>query len=127
MTTTFAVARLWHWWLRELLSNGDTCVRPTLVVLLLVFLSATPSEADNRWQAGVAKVRITPDQPILASGKKQRTQPATETLHELWAKALVLSDPAGARAVLVTMGLVGIDRSLPEAVCDTLAQRPCNV
>ena len=122
MTTTFAVALIWNLWLRKLMSNGDTYVGPTLIALLLVFQSATPSEADNGWQAGVAKIRITPDQPMLASGKKQRPQPATETLHELWAKALVLSDPAGARAVLVTLDLVGIDRSLSEAVCDTLAE-----
>jgi neutral ceramidase len=45
------------------------------------------------------------------------------TLHDLWAKALVLEDPAGRRAVLVTMDLVGIPRDLSTAVCAELHTR----
>jgi hypothetical protein len=44
------------------------------------------------------------------SGYANRTQPAQGKLHDLWAKALVLEDADGRRALLVTMDLVGIDR-----------------
>jgi hypothetical protein len=39
---------------------------------------------------------------------------------ELFAKTLVLEDPAGKRAVLVTLDLVGIDRRLSTSICQKL-------
>ena len=57
------------------------------------------------------------------SGYAARTKPAEGKLHDLWAKALVLEDPAGHRAVLVTMDLVGIDRRLSVAVCEELRKK----
>src|SRR4029077_17772583 len=75
------------------------------------------------WKAGAAKVVITPERPMWMSGYAARTKPAQGKLHDLWAKALVLEDPAGRRAALVTMDLVGIDRRLSVAVCQELAKK----
>jgi neutral ceramidase len=75
------------------------------------------------WKAGAAKVVITPERLMWMSGYAARTKPAEGKLHELWAKALVLEDPTGRRAVLVTMDLVGIDRPLSVAVCQELAKK----
>ena len=82
-----------------------------------------PGEAGESWKAGVAKINITPDEPLLLSGKRQRKQPATKTLHDLWAKALVLEDPAGNLALLVTLDLVGIGREVSDAVRDALTAK----
>lgn len=89
---------------------------PTLIVALIV--SPTLAGAAESWKAGVAKVKITPEKPMWMSGYGARTRPAEGTMTELWAKALVLEDPAGRRAALVTMDLVGIPRDLSLAVRD---------
>lgn len=99
-----------------------------LTKLMLLFggicLSERPARLNaDDWQAGVARVKITPDQPLVLSGKHQRNEPAAGTLHDLWAKALVLQDADGRRVVLVTLDLVGIDRDLSHAVCAELRQR----
>ena len=57
------------------------------------------------------------------SGYAARDHPAEGTLGDLWAKALALEDPAGHRAVLVTMDLVGIDRGLSTRVRDAIQQK----
>jgi hypothetical protein len=78
---------------------------------------------DVPWRAGVARVDITPELPIWLSGYGGRNKPAATKLDDLWAKALVLEDAAGRRAVLVTMDLVGIDRKLSREVCRRIEER----
>lgn len=75
------------------------------------------------WKAGVARVNITPEHLMWMSGYANRKKPAEGKLHDLWAKVLVLEDPDGRRAVLVTMDLVGIPRDLSQAVCQELQRR----
>src|SRR5438067_2405584 len=83
------------------------------------FLSLTggATHAAETWRAGAATVRITPDRPMWLSGYAGRTKPAEGTLSDLNAKALILEDPSGRRAVIVTMDLVGISREFASAVC----------
>jgi hypothetical protein len=99
--------------------------RVLLSLAVLCLAAALPGRADEAatWKAGVARVKITPAQPMWMSGYSSRTKPAEGTLIDLWAKALVLEDPAGKRAVLVTMDLVGIPRDLSQAVCAELHKR----
>src|SRR6266550_197745 len=73
--------------------------------------------------AGAAKVNITPEQSMWMSGYASRNRPAQGKMTDLWAKALALEDPAGKRAVLVTLDLVGIERSLSNSVRDKLEKR----
>jgi putative membrane-bound dehydrogenase-like protein len=75
------------------------------------------------WKAGVAKVTITPEKPMWMSGYGNRTKRAEGVEHDLWAKALVLEDPAGQQAVLVTLDLVGIDRPTSHEVCRMLEKQ----
>ena len=77
----------------------------------------------SSWKAGVAKAIITPEQFMWMSGYGARDKPAQATRSELWAKALVIEDPAGKRGVLVTLDLVGIDRGLSLAVCNDLQRK----
>jgi hypothetical protein len=91
----------------------------------LFILACAPLHAfatEKGWQAGVARVNITPELPIWLSGYGARSKPATTKHDDLWAKALVIEDAAGHRAVLVTMDLVGIDRELSQTVCQRLAE-----
>lgn len=75
------------------------------------------------WKAGVAKRKITPVEPMWMSGYAGRNHPATGTLTELWAKALVLEDEAGTRAVLITLDLVGIDRQTSQGICQKIQEK----
>ncbi len=76
--------------------------------------------AQETWKAGVAKVAITPSELMWMSGYASRTKPAEGVIHDLWAKAVVLQDPAGHSAVLITLDLVGIDRATSQKICDRL-------
>ncbi|MBI2824469.1 MAG: neutral/alkaline non-lysosomal ceramidase N-terminal domain-containing protein [Planctomycetia bacterium] len=92
---------------------------------LMSFAPATQALAadDAGWKAGAAKVPITPEKLMWMSGYAGRDHAAEGKLHDLWAKALVLEDAAGKRAVLVTLDLVGIDRTFALAVRDELEKR----
>lgn len=94
----------------------------TSVVPLLLASAALCAEAKT-WKAGAARVDITPVGPMWMSGYAGRDKPAEGTLHNLWAKAVVLEDPDGRRVALVTMDLVGIPRDLSVAVCAELKKK----
>src|ERR1043166_2328186 len=94
-----------------------------VIALAVLTGSAARAEAAKPWKAGAAKGRITPERPMWMSGYAGRTKPAEGTLIDLWAKALVLEDPDGRRCALVTLDLVGIDRSLSQGVCAELERR----
>src|SRR5262249_51676166 len=73
--------------------------------------------ASADWQAGTARVKITPTRPLWMSGYASRDHAAEGTSIDLWAKALVLEDPEGQRIVLISLDLVGIDRDFSQTVC----------
>ena len=93
----------------------------TLIILLLVGLLRSMVSAED-WQAGSAKVSITPQQPMWMSGYGGRNKPAEGTLHDLWAKVLVLKDPSGTPAVFVSLDLVGVSRDVALPVCEAIQQ-----
>jgi hypothetical protein len=91
-------------------------------ICLACWSGLSPARASEpaSWKAGAARINITPEHLMWMSGYAARTKPAEGKLTDLWAKALVLEDPAGRRGVLVTMDLVGIPRDLSAAVCREL-------
>ena len=91
-------------------------------VTLLLLVSTTPARAAE-WKAGVAKVKITPTKPLRMGGYSSRTRPADGTLTDLWAKALVLQDGSGTRAVLITVDVNNISRDMSMSVCRELHKR----
>ena len=97
-----------------------------LVAILLsvcaLHCSCVTFASDEIWQAGVAKTVITPQSSMWMSGYASRDKPSEGKIHDLWAKALVLQDPHGHKALLVTLDLVGIDRMTSQAICERLAQ-----
>lgn len=94
------------------------------IAIVLMDLPVSAKEpAATTWKAGVAKVNITPDKPLWMSGYAGRDKPAEGKLTDLWAKALVLEDPRGHKAVLITMDLIGIDREISVNVCGELKKK----
>jgi hypothetical protein len=87
------------------------------LTILIVLLAAC---APPGWRAGAARVEITPDRPMGLSGYAGRERPAEGARTPLWTKALVLEDPSGNRAVLITADLIGIPPDVAAAVRDRL-------
>ncbi len=78
---------------------------------------------DDVWQAGVAKVAITPREPLWMAGYAARDRPSEGAIHDLWAKVLALQDPLGRKAVLITLDLCGIDADVSNAIRDAAKAR----
>lgn len=66
------------------------------------------------FQAGVARVKITPPSPFWMSGYAARTHPSEGVEQDLWAKALALRDAEGRQVVLVTTDLIGLSRAISD-------------
>lgn len=98
------------------------CFTLAIVISTLLFASLAPA-ADETWKAGVAKINITPEQPMWMAGYAARDKPSQGKMTELWAKALAIEDPAGKRAVLITLDLVGIDRDVSKSTCAKLQSK----
>lgn len=75
------------------------------------------------WKAGVAKLNITPKEPLWLAGYGSRTHPSDGKLHDLWAKALVLEDASGKKAVLITTDLVGIPKAISDVIRNELQRQ----
>ena len=81
-------------------------------LLLATGVNSTGAE----FQAGVARVKITPPTPFWLSGYGSRSRPAETVRSDLWAKALALEAKDGGRWVLVTTDLIGLPRSVSDPV-----------
>lgn len=68
------------------------------------------SGAESPWKAGVARVKITPENSMWMAGYAARKKPSEGVAQDLFAKALAIEDRQGARLVIVTMDLIGVSR-----------------
>ncbi|WP_414664803.1 neutral/alkaline non-lysosomal ceramidase N-terminal domain-containing protein [Horticoccus sp. 23ND18S-11] len=89
------------------------------VIVVGVWVSGIPVAlaADAGWKAGFAAQKITPAEPLLLAGYASRTQPATDVVDDLHAKALALEDATGSRVILITADLIGFRADFTEPVC----------
>lgn len=104
--------------------SRKTALAPLLSLLLgwvtfVAHVQAQPLPAKG-WKAGVAKLNITPKEPLWLAGYGSRTHPSDGKLHDLWAKALAFEDANGKRAVLVTTDLVGIPKTISDEIRNEL-------
>ncbi len=102
-------------------------VTATLTVLMTLCawcsILQKPVEAAE-WKAGLAKTKITPTTPMPMAGYASRKQnPATGTLDDLWAKVLVIQDPDGKQAALVTLDLCGITPDLTDPIYENVKKQ----
>lgn len=113
--------------LRSYRSHCTACrLFRTITVLLAAaigFSSLAVADSAPNWTAGIAKKKITPAEPMWMSGYASRTRPAEGTLHELWAKALIVQDADGNQHAFVSLDLVGIGRDISTDVCKALEQK----
>ncbi|GIW94887.1 MAG: hypothetical protein KatS3mg110_2928 [Pirellulaceae bacterium] len=94
----------------------------SLSAWVLLGIAAAGAEPGT-WRAGWSRANITPEQPMWMAGYSARDHAAEGKLTDLWAKVLVLQPPEGDPAVLITLDLVGIDRTLSERLCRAISER----
>jgi len=88
--------------------------------LIIIFFDpavAGDLQGDTKgWKAGVARVVITPEEPIWMAGYASRTKPSEGTLVDLWAKALAIEDAKGKKVLLITSDLLGFPRKMSDRI-----------
>jgi neutral ceramidase len=97
-----------------------------LVILVLVgnFGIAAPAAGENAdWLAGIASVKITPEKPVPLAGYASRVKPFESIDQDIYAKALVLKDTQGARAVLLTIDLCVLPADVGQTVRKRIAEK----
>jgi neutral ceramidase len=96
-------------------------LRLVSILFLLAVDPATAQEPD--WKVGLARVKITPEQPVLLAGYASRNHPYEKIATDIFAKALALEDREGHVAVLVTTDLIGLTKAVDEPICQRLAEK----
>ena len=72
----------------------------------------------------MARVKITPPQPIVLLGYGDRTRPFESVAADIYAKAIAIEDQQGHRGVIVTADLVGFQAAVvTDEVCRRIAAR----
>lgn len=100
--------------------NGASLRRATYIIAIGVVCAVSGSAA---WEAGVARVDITPSQPIWMGGYAARTHPSDGVRQHIFVKALALKDGSGAVTVLVTSDLLGFPGEVSEPIFARVQQR----
>lgn len=112
-------------------SNGTQEEVKILVALLafclLLILSGAVKGSDIKndkgWKAGLARINITPSEPMWMAGYGSREHPSEGTLTDLWAKALVLEDSTGKKILLITTDLLGIPGTMSAHIRDRIGAK----
>lgn len=91
----------------------------------LIILSCSPASAQNaatnyNWKAGVSSVKITPSESMPMAGFASRTHSSEGTLHDIWAKALLIEDSKGKRAVMISSDLLGFPKVISDPIRDRI-------
>jgi neutral ceramidase len=88
-----------------------------------LLLGRVASAAEPEWRAGLAEIKITPERPVQMSGYANRVKPFEKVTADLYAKALMLEDGDGRRAVIVTSDLLGFPAAVAEPICERLQKK----
>ena len=92
-------------------------------ILLVVFLLVSGTLWSAEFKAGIASRVITPKLPFWMTGFASRTKPATEVLHDIWAKALVIEENRDSRIVIVTTDLLGLSHEVSEEIANLVIKK----
>jgi neutral ceramidase len=82
----------------------------------LVLICALCIPCFGAWQAGVARIDITPAEPVPLAGYGGATRMSGKVLHPIYLKALAIRDDRNSVSVLVTADLVGLSRQMVDVI-----------
>lgn len=100
-----------------------TLARREFLMALGAAACARPAIGASPWRAGLASVDITPPAGLWMAGFAARKQPSQGVSLPLHAKALALEDAKGARAVIVTLDLLGLTEPVVQRIAGEVARR----
>jgi hypothetical protein len=111
--------------LKEILHSFS---RPLLVAVIMMMgggIFAQPKTAPERlMNVGVARVDITPQEPIRLAGYGARGKtPSEGVLQSLGAKAIAFGNENGKPSLLITVDLLGIPANITERLAASLADK----
>ena len=75
------------------------------------------------WKAGVAKLKITPQENVWLAGYAARDRAAEGTSMDLWAKAILLEDASGQQVICVTTDMIGFQKGMSDRIREQLNTR----
>ena len=104
-------------------SRNAMAVGLGMVIMMTISATCGAQEPAAGWQAGVARVDVTPQEPMWLAGYGARDRESEGTLHPIWVKALALKDATGHRAVLVTSDLLGFPKGMSDTIRDRLQEK----
>lgn len=93
-----------------------------LIALAIAAAATNALAQDADWKVGLARVKVTPEQPVFMSGYASRNKPFESVHDELLVKALVIEDAAGARAALVGADLLGFSADVGNPIRERIAK-----
>lgn len=102
------------------MTHSITCILLALASLVPV---SGAGASDTDWKVGLAQVKITPSYPLFLDGYASRARPFEKVVHDLYAKAMVLEDGDGHRAVLVTSDLIGFTAAIADPICERIQEK----
>lgn len=88
-----------------------------------VLPAGAANAGSSPWQAGLAKTSITPTEPIWLAGFGSRTKPSEGVRQDIFVRALALQDSTGAKSVITTLDLVGIEKEMADAIAGQCRER----
>lgn len=92
------------------------------LVLFIYWVALGNCFAQSSMQVGIAKINITPPSPAFMSGYANRDKPSEGVLHDLWAKALVLSSQ-DEKMIIVTTDLLGLSHQVSAEVAEKIQEK----
>jgi neutral ceramidase len=91
-----------------------------IILFVLPVHGQNSAPVSYSWKAGVSRITITPKKSMPMAGFASRTHSSEGMMHDLWAKALVIEDAEGRRAVMVSSDLLGFPKSVSDNIRNTL-------
>src|SRR5437016_7131654 len=98
-------------------------VQAAAIICCAFLASAFCSAQEAEWKVGLARVKITPTQPVFMAGYASRNKPYESVHDDLFAKVLVLDDKAGTRGVMVTTDLIGFSAEIATPLRERVAAK----
>ncbi|RXK49750.1 neutral/alkaline non-lysosomal ceramidase N-terminal domain-containing protein [Aquirufa rosea] len=91
--------------------------------LLLIFWATIGTcFSQSSFQVGIAKINITPKSPAFLTGYANRDKPAEGVVHDLWAKAIVVTNKKE-KVIIVTTDLLGLSHQVSTEVAQKIQEK----
>ena len=107
------------------LRGSNTTVR--LACTLFLFVLITPfvysQTTASNWQAGAAKIDITPKEAMRLSGYGNRIKPTAEMDDPLFARAMAIKHEDQSPLIIVSIDAIGLSATLTDRICSQVQER----